>query len=215
MLPVILIGEETERLQQINRCIVQQCRTPCRTMVISAQALELPHLMIPSIILFDVNKQCSFDLGSYICQVKLSLPDTGVLVSLPFGHDALETSVIAAGADDILARPISAKRMELTLRNLSELVTMRTLNNVAISDMNPTAAVHANSILPLVDMEGQLRRLHHVEQDVIQYALSYCNGRISKASRALGIGRSTFYRKLEMIKPRASNDEQRHVGSVA
>ncbi len=51
--------------------------------------------------------------------------------------------------------------------------------------------------LSLVQQGGVLRPLAEVEAEVIRHALSQCHGRITKAARELGIGRSTLYRKLQ------------------
>lgn len=39
--------------------------------------------------------------------------------------------------------------------------------------------------------------LHEIERRVIQTAVLDCNGNIGEAAKALGIGKSTLYRKLK------------------
>lgn len=47
-----------------------------------------------------------------------------------------------------------------------------------------------------VDEEGGVRALDVVERDLIAFALKHYGGHMSRVARALGIGRSTLYRKL-------------------
>lgn len=53
-----------------------------------------------------------------------------------------------------------------------------------------------NSILAYKD-DGTLKTIAEIEREMITLALIYSSGGISKAARALGIGRSTFYRKID------------------
>jgi DNA-binding NtrC family response regulator len=50
--------------------------------------------------------------------------------------------------------------------------------------------------MALTDRQGEIRRLRDLEADMIQFAISFYEGRISEVARKLGIGRSTLYRKL-------------------
>jgi DNA-binding NtrC family response regulator len=53
--------------------------------------------------------------------------------------------------------------------------------------------------LPLVDDNGEMRRLDDLEADIIRFALAHYRGHMSAVSRRLGIGRSTLYRKLKEL----------------
>ncbi len=46
------------------------------------------------------------------------------------------------------------------------------------------------------DLDGDLRALRDVEEDMIRAALARYNGRMAEVARRLGIGRSTLYRKV-------------------
>lgn len=60
-----------------------------------------------------------------------------------------------------------------------------------------TSQTNANSdALPLVEHTGSIRPLADIEAEAIRFALQKCEGRITRAARELGIGRSTLYRKL-------------------
>ncbi|GHA38211.1 sigma-54-dependent Fis family transcriptional regulator [Devosia pacifica] len=47
-----------------------------------------------------------------------------------------------------------------------------------------------------LDDEGQIAALADIEREAIMFAIERCGGHMSRVARALGIGRSTLYRKL-------------------
>jgi len=71
------------------------------------------------------------------------------------------------------------------------------------------APVHIDAVIPrpraverepardrFVDTDGEVAALADLERELIAFALQHYGGRLSRAARALGIGRSTLYRKL-------------------
>ena len=53
--------------------------------------------------------------------------------------------------------------------------------------------------LPLLDAEGEVRPLEELEAALIRYAVTHYRGQMSEVARRLQIGRSTLYRKLEVL----------------
>jgi DNA-binding NtrC family response regulator len=53
------------------------------------------------------------------------------------------------------------------------------------------------NVLTLLDENGNVRRLDHMEADTIRFALSHYRSQMSEVARKLGIGRSTLYRKMK------------------
>lgn len=53
--------------------------------------------------------------------------------------------------------------------------------------------------LPLLGIEGEMRRLDELEAEIIRFALVHYSGRMAAVARHLGIGRSTLYRKLKEL----------------
>ena len=51
--------------------------------------------------------------------------------------------------------------------------------------------------VPVLDSKGEIRPLNDVEEELIRFAISFYNGRMTHVARQLGIGRSTLYRKLK------------------
>lgn len=55
------------------------------------------------------------------------------------------------------------------------------------------------SAIPALNADGQLRQLSEVEADMIKLALAQNPGNVRAAARALGIGRSTLYRRMRAL----------------
>jgi DNA-binding NtrC family response regulator len=56
-----------------------------------------------------------------------------------------------------------------------------------------------SSILQLTDPAGEVRPLEEVETEVIRFAVTHYRGQMSEVARRLRIGRSTLYRKLDLL----------------
>ena len=57
----------------------------------------------------------------------------------------------------------------------------------------------SGAALQLVDASGEVRPLEEVENEVIRFAISHYGGQMSEVARRLRIGRSTLYRKLDLL----------------
>ena len=53
-----------------------------------------------------------------------------------------------------------------------------------------------------------MRQLDDIETDAIRFALSHYGGQMSEVARRLGIGRSTLYRKLDVIGLTVTEDDR-------
>jgi len=53
--------------------------------------------------------------------------------------------------------------------------------------------------VPVACASGEPRPMIEIERDAIQFALSYYQGNVTKAAAALGLAKSTFYRKLKEL----------------
>lgn len=105
-------------------------------------------------------------------QYMIDREDALSVAILPHADYALCGDAFRAGANDVIAMPVSPTEFDLLMKRLIALV-VRTLHPEAI------------------------RSLSTIEKSAIRSALRACNGQVSKTSRKLGIGRSTLYRKLE------------------
>jgi DNA-binding NtrC family response regulator len=53
--------------------------------------------------------------------------------------------------------------------------------------------------LQLLEPTGEVRPLEEVETEVIRFAVTHYRGQMSEVARRLRIGRSTLYRKLDLL----------------
>jgi DNA-binding NtrC family response regulator len=53
-------------------------------------------------------------------------------------------------------------------------------------------------VIPLIRPDGNMRTLAEIEEAAIDYALNMCGSR-QNAAMALGIGRSTLYRRMREL----------------
>ena len=66
------------------------------------------------------------------------------------------------------------------------------------------------SALDLLDDNGEVRPLEHIEADTIRFAITHYRGQMSEVARRLRIGRSTLYRKLDSLGLAGDSDMQPH-----
>ncbi|MEQ8739420.1 MAG: helix-turn-helix domain-containing protein, partial [Hoeflea sp.] len=55
----------------------------------------------------------------------------------------------------------------------------------------------ARPAVDAVSLDGEVRTIAEIEEELIRFALSFYRGQMSEVARRLGIGRSTLYRKLK------------------
>jgi DNA-binding NtrC family response regulator len=67
-----------------------------------------------------------------------------------------------------------------------------------IPDAPLSTPEEAESIVNLLDAQGEVRPLEDIEAQAIRFALTHYRGQMSEAARRLKIGRSTLYRKLDI-----------------
>jgi DNA-binding NtrC family response regulator len=68
--------------------------------------------------------------------------------------------------------------------------------------------------LPLMDESGEVRPLEELETEVIRFAVAHYRGQMSEVARRLRIGRSTLYRKLDLLGFEADAAEADNQSSV-
>jgi DNA-binding NtrC family response regulator len=61
------------------------------------------------------------------------------------------------------------------------------------------ASGQPHGTLPLINGDGHMRSLEAIEADAIRFAIAHYRGQMSEIARRLHIGRSTLYRKLEIL----------------
>jgi DNA-binding NtrC family response regulator len=72
------------------------------------------------------------------------------------------------------------------------------IQSTRLSAAIPAFGTSVESI-PLLDANGEMRPLDAIEADAIRFALCHYDGQMSEVARRLHIGRSTLYRKLDLL----------------
>ena len=72
---------------------------------------------------------------------------------------------------------------------------------------NQIPIVPAPGGFSILGPEGEVRPIEEIEADVIRFAIAHYRGQMSEVARRLKIGRSTLYRKLELIDADGTDDK--------
>jgi DNA-binding NtrC family response regulator len=160
----------------------------------------------PSIdlVLFDTSNTSN---GCGIVSVlRMLLTQVPVVCMVKYGDYAAALALLQAGAQDFLVKPVAIERLGATLNNAlllrdvqREVQLLRARRPDNTPELAPSPLSGNHSLLPLVDADGDIRRMQDIEAGTIRFAMQYYNGRMSEVARRLGIGRSTLYRKLSEL----------------
>lgn len=129
-------------------------------------------------------------------------------------------AAIAAGAQDFCLIPAGFERITVSLKNmlapsamsLKDIPATQT-SIVPLSSSKPLSFREPllglgkepqhhdvfSASIPLIDHDGELRSLASIEKDVIAFAIKNNTQPFAAIARALGISRSTLYRRIEEI----------------
>lgn len=105
---------------------------------------------------------------------------------------------IRSGAVNFLMKPVQEDRLVTSVQNAIDIGMMRR----EIDALRDKLGVRQDDeplglSMSLCDMSGELKTMNDLEVEIAAKVLEYCRGNVSKASKALGLARSTFYRKLD------------------
>ena len=100
--------------------------------------------------------------------------------------------------------PGNVRQLQNTVHRL---IVMAEQNEVSaeevqhVCEMDVMSTVQENSVTSsagmcsFLDASGRLKTLEEMEQEIMHYALQHCGGNVTKASEAIGVAKSTFYRR--------------------
>ncbi|MEK6746802.1 MAG: response regulator [Pseudomonadota bacterium] len=159
----------------------------------------LPVNCVPSIMLLDMSV-LQIDAIHVVNIIKHCKPDFPIIIMVEYGDTEKAVETINAGANDFLTKPLTIERLGLSIasalrtRNLYKMIER--LEKQLEFDGGAQIASTMDVSQTLLAGDGTVKKLRHLEEDAIRYALNACGGSMSKAARSLGIGRSTLYRKV-------------------
>ncbi|MEQ1706512.1 MAG: response regulator [Rickettsiales bacterium] len=162
----------------------------------------LPVNCVPSIMLLDMGV-LQIDAIHVVNIVKHCKPDFPIIIMIEYGETETAVEAIDAGANDFLTKPLTIERLGLSIenalrtRNLYKIIERLEKQLEVDGGAQIASAMYVSQTLLAGD--GTVKKLRHLEEDAIRYALNACGGSMSKAARSLGIGRSTLYRKVSEL----------------
>ena len=105
---------------------------------------------------------------------------------------------IRSGAVNFLVKPVQEDRLVTSVQNAIDIGMMRKEINTLRDRLGMQQDDEPLGLsISLCDMSGELKTMSELEIEIAAKVLEYCRGNISKASKVLGLARSTFYRKLD------------------
>ncbi len=193
MTSVLLISDNSSRSAPLAGIIKERLHYPLRALPVAALSnLSSGELGSFDILILDISSEAVQALANEIRQIRKYVNTISILVLYPFGDTDAEALAAHAGADDMLARPISFERLQFTLKNL---MRIKQIHLAALSQGG--MLINKGKTVALLDDQGKMKKIRALEAEAIVYALEYYHGQIAKVARALGIGRSTLYRKMD------------------
>lgn len=136
-----------------------------------------------------VDMQSNRDSMSLVREFKERFAQIPLIVIVPYGDVSVIERAVECGADDYISQPISLERLKITMRNALRL-------RLLLATKPEGAAGENRRLALMLETMGKLKTLKEIEDAVIEHAIESCAGCITQAARALGIGRSTLYRKI-------------------
>lgn len=128
--------------------------------------------------------------------LKQKFPMIPIIALVPYADLTAIEEALSHGADDYISQPIALERLRTSLRNalkMRHLLVSLSGNVLPMSSYNQELQMNEY----LRASCGRLKTMREVEELVIHYAIDTHAGCITQAARALGIGRSTLYRKIQ------------------
>ncbi|MDX2072996.1 MAG: helix-turn-helix domain-containing protein [Alphaproteobacteria bacterium] len=201
---ILLITPQSETLAPlvaVMRTILQQIPT----LVKPYESLSVIEKGSYDLIIFDM--QGTYEDVPLIRNLKQSFPLIPVVAMVPYGDVRMVEKALEQGADDYISQPISLERLKTTLRNALRVRKLLQAASAGPISMQALNGVGVPGMALLTDPKGELKTLRAIEDMVIQHAISACDGCITQAAQALGIGRSTLYRKMQERMQSAGNSQ--------
>lgn len=129
-------------------------------------------------------------------RIKAIRPDVPVVILT--GSQSVDHAVraIQTGAVNFLVKPVDGDRLVTSVQNALDIGSMRAEIKALHKKFGQDGVQNDPMALSLLHSDGNVKTLEELEIEIAQKILDHSNGNISKAAKALGLARSTYYRKL-------------------
>lgn len=169
---------------------------------------SMPLMVMLSLSLKDMT---SHSLMHLLHQVNPVMP---IVTLAESGQEQAALELISNGAVDFVHMPASLPRLKATVENALYIRALRetvqwleagkhpnlSRGNSSPKEASPTLIGMRPPPLNILNSEGDVKPLMHLEEEIIKKALTYHHGQVSLVARQLRIGRSTLYRKMEQYE---------------
>lgn len=155
----------------------------------------------PSAVILDLGLPDADGLDLLLA-IKEAVPAVPVIVVTASNSIDTALEAVRRGAEDFVTKPFVTERLLSAVRNAIRVSSLarRVAELERETDPSTSDPGFGNLITAYdssVDGDGPLIPLLDVERRHVALALQRCRGNLSEAARALGIGRTTLYRKIE------------------
>lgn len=187
--PILIVTGQMEAMAPMS-AVIATVLQQAPTIVSPSDAVRCAEATSFDLIIIDM--QGGAEQFALVRHFRNRFNDIPMIAMVPYGDVNMVEQVLENGVDDYISQPIPLQRLKTTLRNA---LRMRSLLKYAGHHYLQDGHVDARPAL--VKPAGQLKTLREIEDEAIRHAIDSCNGCITRAARALGVGRSTLYRKIQ------------------
>lgn len=191
---ILFVTSQAEAMSSIV-AVVEAVMQQLTTLVGPAEVMAIAERQPVDLVIFDIQSDKS--LLSILRDFKVAHPLVPVLALVGYGDVDMVEYAMEYGADDYIAQPIPLERLKTTLRNMLRLRSLLTKRDFETVTSFGYSSSRSLSHLALSDKKGNLKKLCEIEDMVIEHAIQASHGCITQAAKALGVGRSTLYRKMQ------------------
>lgn len=199
---ILIVDGDSKQACQLGKAISERLKYKTMIATSGEQAINilLPANSAPSLMLLDM-RVLQIDAIHVVNIVKHYKPDLPIIIIIEYGGIGAATEVINAGANDFIIKPLAIERLGLSIANALRTRHLCKMIEKLEKQLESDGFINKPLSVPrtLLEGEGTVRKLRHLEEDAIRHALNACGGSMSKAARSLGIGRSTLYRKVSEL----------------
>jgi len=149
------------------------------------------------VVLLDMNFTRGYTSGHegfyWLQQIRDTSPTTRTIMATAYSDIELAVKAIKQGAVDFLVKPWDNKKLISMVSKAAELSHLAVLSSG--DPLGGEAGLSSNNES---DIEtGNVFKLSRLEKQTIEQALRQYGGNLTKVAKALGLGRTTLYRKME------------------
>lgn len=149
------------------------------------------------VVLLDMNFTRGFTSGHegfyWLKQIRDKSPTTQIIMATAYSEIELAVEAIKQGAVDFLLKPWDNKKLIIMVDNAVELSHKATL----ASDHRKHGETRLSPESGPDIKTGDEFKLSRLEKQTIEQALRQYGGNLTQVAKALGLGRTTLYRKMQ------------------